>query len=123
MTVPWTQNRVIISGLQPGAEYDVTVRTSTTAGMSGTNQNQYFAYSLFFHTYCAAPVGPGDRTSTTPPLQTVAAPAGSSSDNTVAIIGGVVAVIVVVTIVIAITILIAIALLRGQRAEFSPNQK
>ena len=36
LTVPWTQNQVIISGLQPGAEYEVTVRTSTTAGMSGT---------------------------------------------------------------------------------------
>ena len=36
MTVPWTQNQVIITGLQSGAEYDVTVRTSTTAGMSGT---------------------------------------------------------------------------------------
>ena len=35
VTVPWTQNQVIISGLQPGAEYDVTVRTSTAAGMSG----------------------------------------------------------------------------------------
>ena len=33
--VPWTQNQVIISDLQPGAEYDVTIRTSTTAGMSG----------------------------------------------------------------------------------------
>ena len=36
MTVPWTQNQVIISGLQSGADYDVTVRTSNTAGMSGT---------------------------------------------------------------------------------------
>lgn len=34
-SVPWTENKVIISGLQPGAEYDVTVKTSTTAGMSG----------------------------------------------------------------------------------------
>ena len=34
-TVPWTENKVIISGLQPGAEYDVAVKTSTTAGMSG----------------------------------------------------------------------------------------
>ena len=33
--VPWTQNQAVISGLQPGAEYDVTVRTSTAAGMSG----------------------------------------------------------------------------------------
>ena len=33
--VNWTENRVIISGLQPGAEYDVTVRTSTAAGESG----------------------------------------------------------------------------------------
>ena len=36
MTIPWTQNQVIISGLQPGADYDVTVRTSTAAGMSGS---------------------------------------------------------------------------------------
>ena len=35
LTVPWTQNRVIISNLQPGAEYDVTVSTSTTAATSG----------------------------------------------------------------------------------------
>ena len=35
ITVPWTQNQVIISDLQPGAEYDVTVTTSSTAGMSG----------------------------------------------------------------------------------------
>ena len=34
-TVNWTENQVIIMGLQPGAEYDVTVRTSTAAGMSG----------------------------------------------------------------------------------------
>jgi hypothetical protein len=39
MTVPWTQNQVIISGLQSGAEYDVTVRTSTAAGMSGSCQH------------------------------------------------------------------------------------
>ena len=36
LTVPWTENRVIIPGLQPGAEYDITVRTSTAAGMSGS---------------------------------------------------------------------------------------
>ena len=35
MTVPWTQNQVIISDLQPGAEYDITVRTLTSAGISG----------------------------------------------------------------------------------------
>ena len=35
VTVPWTENRVIISNLQPGADYDITVRTSTAAGMSG----------------------------------------------------------------------------------------
>ena len=126
MTVPWTQNQVIISGLQSGAEYDVTVRTSTAAGMSGTIQilcNSYSIQSLHFH--CAVPVGPGGRTTiTTPSSQTAADPASSSSDNTVAIIGGVVSVVIVVTIVIAITILIAIALiLRSRRAEFSPNQK
>ena len=36
ITVPWTQNRVIVSDLQPGADYDVTVSTFTIAGMSGT---------------------------------------------------------------------------------------
>ena len=35
ITVPWTENRVIISNLQPGAEYDVTVSTVTEAGKSG----------------------------------------------------------------------------------------
>ena len=40
VTVPWTQNQVIISGLQPGADYDITVRTSTTAGMSGSYKSQ-----------------------------------------------------------------------------------
>ena len=78
--------------------------------------------TLLFH--CAVAVGPGGRASiTTPSSQTAAGPA--SSDNTVAIIGGVVAVvIVVVVIVIAITVLIAITLiLRSRRAEFNPNQK
>ena len=36
MTVPWTQNHIIISGLQTGAEYTITVRTSTAAGTSGS---------------------------------------------------------------------------------------
>ena len=35
ITLPWTQSQVIISDLQPGAEYDIAVRTSTTAGTSG----------------------------------------------------------------------------------------
>ena len=35
ITVPWTENRVIISNLQPGAQYDITVTTSTLAGISG----------------------------------------------------------------------------------------
>ena len=35
ITVPWTNNTVIISNLQPGAQYDVTVQTSTSAGVSG----------------------------------------------------------------------------------------
>ena len=38
ITVPWTKNRVIIPNLQPGAQYDITVTTSTLAGMSGTLQ-------------------------------------------------------------------------------------
>ena len=36
VTVPWTENQVVISNLQPGAQYDITVTTSTLAGMSGT---------------------------------------------------------------------------------------
>ena len=36
ITVPWMENRVIISNLQPGAEYDITVSTSTSSGMSGS---------------------------------------------------------------------------------------
>ena len=39
MTVPWTENQVIIRNLQPGAEYDVTVSTSTRAGISGNLNN------------------------------------------------------------------------------------
>ena len=35
ITVPWTENHVIISNLQSGAQYDITVTTSTLAGMSG----------------------------------------------------------------------------------------
>jgi hypothetical protein len=35
ITVPWTQNEVIISNLQSGAEYEVSVRISTTKGTSG----------------------------------------------------------------------------------------
>lgn len=33
--VPWTSSSVFITNLQPGAEYDISVRTSTSAGMSG----------------------------------------------------------------------------------------
>ena len=40
MIVPWTQSQVIISGLQSGAEYNVTVKTSTVAGMSGRESAQ-----------------------------------------------------------------------------------
>ena len=36
ITIPWTENRVIIPNLQPGAQYDITVTTLTLAGMSGT---------------------------------------------------------------------------------------
>ena len=37
VTIPWTENQVIIRNLQPGAEYDVTVSTSTTTEMSGNS--------------------------------------------------------------------------------------
>ena len=35
ITVPWTENHVIIPNLQPGGQYDITVTTSTLAGISG----------------------------------------------------------------------------------------
>ena len=38
VTVPWTTSRIIITDLQPGAEYEVTVSTSTAAGTSGSYQ-------------------------------------------------------------------------------------
>ena len=51
------------------------------------------------------------------------APASSGSNNTVAIIGGVVAVFTVLIIVIAVTILIAITLILRSRRGDNPNQK
>ena len=42
MTVPWTKNRVIVRGLQPGADYDVTVQSITTAGTSGSKPHIQF---------------------------------------------------------------------------------
>ena len=117
--VNWTENQVIISGLQRGAEYDVTVRTSTAAGMSGIANNfmQLAVYAFQF----AAPVGPGGRIfMTTPPPQTAAGPASSSSDSTVAIIGGVIAVVLIIA---ATAVVIAVLILRNRKAEFKPNQK
>ena len=35
VNVSWTENRVFISNLHPGAQYDITVGTLTSAGMSG----------------------------------------------------------------------------------------
>ena len=35
ITLPWIQNQVIISDLQPGAEYQITVGISITTGTSG----------------------------------------------------------------------------------------
>ena len=99
-TVNWTENQVIISGLQPGAEYDVTVRTSTAAGMSDET-----------------PAG----SAMTPSQRTEAVPASSNSDNTIAIIGGVVAVALIIAVTV-IVIVIAL-ILKNRRADFSPNQK
>ena len=45
ITVPWTNNTVIISNLQPGAQYDVTVRALTSTGMSGM-LSEWHSYSL-----------------------------------------------------------------------------
>ena len=36
VTVPWTENHVVITNLTPGAQYDVYVSVSTSVGMSGT---------------------------------------------------------------------------------------
>ena len=35
VNVSWTENRAFISNLHPGAQYDITVGTLTSAGMSG----------------------------------------------------------------------------------------
>lgn len=37
ITIPWTENNVIISKLMPGIEYSVTVSASTSVGMSGND--------------------------------------------------------------------------------------
>lgn len=37
--VPWTNNSIIITNLQAGAQYRISVRTSTSAGMSGICDN------------------------------------------------------------------------------------
>lgn len=36
VTVPWTENNLVISNLIPGIEYSVTVSASTSVGTSGT---------------------------------------------------------------------------------------
>lgn len=35
VSVPWTESYVIVTNLTPGAQYDVSVSVSTSAGMSG----------------------------------------------------------------------------------------
>ena len=35
ITVPWTESHVVITNLTPGAQYDVSVSISTSAGISG----------------------------------------------------------------------------------------
>lgn len=35
VSVPWTNNSIVISNLQAGAEYRVSVQTLTSVGMSG----------------------------------------------------------------------------------------
>ena len=73
--------------------------------------------SLNFILYCGTvpvPVGPDGVSATLPPSR--------PADNTGAIVGGVVAVVVIIaaTIIAAITIIAII--LRNRRAEFKPNQ-
>ena len=41
VTVAWTVNNVVISNLEPGVQYNVSVSTSTSSGISGTyNKNK-----------------------------------------------------------------------------------
>lgn len=35
ITVPWTNSSAVITNLQPGAQYIVSVKTSTSTGISG----------------------------------------------------------------------------------------
>ena len=35
ITVPWTNRSAVITNLQPGAQYIVSVKTSTSTGISG----------------------------------------------------------------------------------------
>ena len=64
-----------------------------------------------FHSF-PAPVRPAGSSGTVAP---------ASSDNTVTIIGGVVAVLIV--LIIAVTIIIIVLFLRNRRGEFKPNKR
>ena len=128
ITVPWTENHVIIPNLQPGAQYDITVSTSTQAGMSGIPLasacllNHYIVRLVEISFAAPASGHEGANGVSTPPPIVPTVP--SSSANTVAIIGGVVAVVFIIAIAITTAIIIIVALvLRSRRADFEPKQE
>ena len=41
VTVPWTENNVVISNLTQGVDYNVSVSTSTSVGTSGKSKLGY----------------------------------------------------------------------------------
>ena len=53
VNVSWTENSVFISNLHPGAQYDISIGTLTSAGMSGNSctvlikgeYNNYISYN------------------------------------------------------------------------------
>ena len=52
VTVPWTENHVIIPNLTPGAKYDISVSTSTSVGMSGKIYNILCVFAVIISHLC-----------------------------------------------------------------------